>query len=60
MVRRSPSLNCPPTGPAVGVRHAHAVGAGVWVLGPKSVRLAGMPCGGCVPWKCWFAVPGGG
>ena len=31
VVRHSPSLNCPPTGRAVRVRHSHAVGAGVWV-----------------------------
>ena len=60
MVRRSPSLNCPPTGRAVGVRHPHAVGAGVWVWGPNTVSLACMPCGGCVPRGWWGAVPGGG
>ena len=59
MVRRSPSLNCPPTGRAVGVRHPHAVGAGVWVWGPNTVPLACMPCGGCVPQGWWGAVPGG-
>ena len=59
MVKRSPSLNCPPTGRAVGVRHPHAVGAGVWVWGPNTVPLACMPCGGCVPRGWWGAVPGG-
>ena len=58
--RRSPSLNCPPTGRAVGVRHPHAVGAGVWVWGPNTVPLACMPCGGCVPRGWWGAVPRGG
>ena len=50
MVRRSPSPDCPPSGRAVGVRQPRAVGAGVWVWGPKSVSLACMPSGGCVPW----------
>ena len=59
MVRRSPSPNCPPTGWAVWVRHPLAVGAGVWVWGPITVPLACMPCGGCVPWGWWGAVPGG-
>ena len=40
MVRRSPSPNCPSTGWAVGVRHPHAVGAGVWVWGPNTVPFA--------------------
>ena len=39
MVRRSPSPDCPPSGRAVGVRHPHALGAGVWVLGPKHCPL---------------------
>ena len=60
MVRRSPSPDCPPSGQAVGVRHPHAVGAGVWVWGPNTVPLACMPCGGCVPLGWWGAVPGGG
>ena len=47
--RRSPSLDCPPTGRAVGVCHPRAVGAGVWVWGRNTVPLACMPCGGCVP-----------
>ena len=52
MVRRSPSLNCPPTGRAVGVRHPHAVGAGVWVWGPstdpgRGPLPTGCGCGGC-------------
>ena len=38
--RRSPSPDCPPTGRAVGVRYPRAVGAGVWVWGPNTVRLA--------------------
>ena len=59
MVRRSPSRNCPPTGQAVGVRHPHAVGAGVWVWGPNTVPLACMPCGGCVPRGWWGSSPGG-
>ena len=59
MVRRSRSPNCPPTGRAVGVRHPHAVGAGVWVWGPNTVCFACMPCGGCVPRGWWGAVPGG-
>ena len=59
-VRRSPSLNCPLTGRAVGVRHPRgAVGAGVRVWGPSTVPLACMPCGGCVPRGWWGAVPGG-
>ena len=60
MARRSFPPKCPPTGRAVGVRHPHAVGAGVWVWGPNTVPLACMPCGGCVPWGWWGAVPGGG
>ena len=60
MVRRSPSLNCSSTGRAVGVRHPHAVGAGVWVLGPNTILLACMPCEGCVPRGWWGAVPGAG
>ena len=28
--------------------------------GPNLVPLACMPCGGCVPWGWWWAVPGGG
>ena len=59
MVRRSPSLNCLPTGRAVGVRNPRAVGAGVWVWGPNTVPLACTPCGGCVPRGWWGAVPGG-
>ena len=39
MVRRSTSLNCPPTGRAVGVRHPRAVGAGVWVWGRNTRHL---------------------
>ena len=58
-VRRCPSPDCLPTGRAVGVRHARAVGAGVWVWGPNTVPLACMPCGGCVPRGWWEAVPGG-
>ena len=58
-VRRCPSLACPPTGRAVGVRNQRAVGAGVWVWGPNTVPLACMPCGGCVPRGWWGAVPGG-
>ena len=34
-----------PSGRAVGVRHPHAVGAGVWVSGRNTVPLACMPCG---------------
>ena len=60
MVRHSPSATCPPTGQAVGVRHPHAVVAGLWVWGPNTVPLACMPCGGCVPRRWWGAVPGGG
>ena len=60
MVRRSSSLNCPPTGGAVGVRHPRAVVGGVWVWGPNTVPLACIPCGGCVPREWWGAVPGGG
>ena len=60
MVMRSPSLNCPPTRRAVGVRHQHAVGAGVSVWGPNTVPLACMPRGGCVPRGWWGAVPGRG
>ena len=59
MVRRSPSLNCPPTGRAVGVRYPHAVVAGVWSWGPNTFPLACMLCGGCVPRGWWGAVPGG-
>ena len=40
--------------------HRRAVGAGVWVLGPITVPLACMPCGGCVPRGWWGAVPRGG
>ena len=58
MVRRSPSLNCPPTGRAGRVRDPHAVGAGVWVWGPNTVLLACMPRGGCVPQGWLGAVPG--
>ena len=57
-VRRSPSPDCPPTGRAVGVRHPHAVVAGVWVWGPITAPLACMPCGGCVPRGRRGAVPG--
>ena len=35
VVRRSPSPDCPPSGRAIGVRHPHAVRAGVWVWGPN-------------------------
>ena len=51
--------DCPPTGRAVGVRHPHAVGAGVWVWGPNTVPLACVLCGGCMPRGWWGAVPGG-
>ena len=57
---RSPSQDCPPTGRAVGVRHPHAVGTGVWVWGAITAPLACMPCGGCVPRGRRWAVPGGG
>ena len=40
MVRRPPSPDCPPSGRAVGVRHRHAVGAGVLVRGPNTCPLA--------------------
>ena len=59
-VRRSPSPDCPLAGRAVGVRYPRAVGAGVWVWGPNTVPLACTPCGGCVLWGWWGAVPGGG
>ena len=61
-VRRSPSPDCTPPGRALGVRYPRAVGAGVWVLGPNTVTLACMPCGGCVPrgWCGGGASPGGG
>ena len=49
-----------PLGRAVGVRHPHAVGAGVWVWEPNTVPLACMPCGGCMPRGWRGAVPGGG
>ena len=58
-VWRSPSPDCPPIGRAVGVRHPHAVGAGMWVWGPIISRLACMPCGGCVPRGWRGAFPGG-
>ena len=58
-VGRSPSPDCPPTWWAVGVRHPHAVGAGVWLWGPITAPLACMPCGGCVPRGWRGAVPGG-
>ena len=58
-VQRSPSPDCPPTGRAVGVRHPHAVGAGVWVWGPITAPLACMPCEGCVPGGWRGALPGG-
>ena len=45
-VRRSPSLNCPPSGRAVGVRYPQAVGAGVRVWGPSTCPVACMPCEG--------------
>ena len=57
MVMRSPSLNCPPTGRAVGVRHPRAVGACVGV-GAQHCPLGlhalwGQPAvavvGGCPP-----------
>ena len=57
---RSGAPDCPPTGQAVGVRHPHAVGAGVWVWGPITAPLTCMPCGGCVPRWWRGAVPGGG
>ena len=60
MVRRSPALNCPPTGQTVGVRHPRAVDPDVWVWGLNTVPSACMPFGGCVPWGWWGAVPGGG
>ena len=59
-VGRSPSPNCSLTGRAVGVRHPHAVGAGVWAWGPITAPLACMPCGGCVPRGWQGALPGGG
>ena len=49
-----------PIGRAVGVRHPRAVGAGAWVREPKTVPLACMPCGGCMPRGWRGAVPGGG
>ena len=55
-----PSPTCRPTGRPVAVRHPRAVGAGVWVWGPKTVRLACTPYGGCVPRGWLGAVPGGG
>ena len=39
-VRLFLSPNCPPSGRALGVRHPHAVGAGVRVWGPSTVPLA--------------------
>ena len=59
-MRRCPSPGRPPSGRAVGVRHPHAVGAGVRVWGPGTVPLACMPCGRCVPRGWWGAAPGGG
>ena len=59
MVRRSPYLNCPSTGRAVGVRHPRAAGAGVRVWGPNTVPLTCLPPGGCVPWGWWGAFRGG-
>ena len=47
--RRSPSPDCPPTRPAVGVRYRRVVGAGVRVWGPFSVPSACTPCAGCTP-----------
>ena len=58
-VRRCPSSGRPPSGRAVGVRHPHAVGAGVQVWGPSTVPSACMPCGSCVPRGWWGAAPGG-
>ena len=58
-VRRPPSPDCPPTGRAVGVHYARAVGAGVSVWGPNAVPLACMSCGGCLPRGWRGAVPGG-
>ena len=49
----------PSTGRAVGVRHPHAVGAGVWVWGPITAPLACMPCWGCVPRGWRGAIPRG-
>ena len=59
-VRCSPSPGCPSSGRAVRVHYPRALGAGVRVWGPSTVPVACMPCGGCVPWGCWGAVPGGG
>ena len=59
-VRRCPSVDCLPTGRAVGVLHPRAVGAGVWVWGPNTVPLAYMPCGGCVPLGWVGGRPRGG
>ena len=44
-VRRSPSLDCPPTGRAVGVHYPRAVGAGVWMGGPTLSPWPACPVG---------------
>ena len=57
MVRRSPSPNCRPTRRAVGVRHPHAVGAGVWVWGPSTDPGRGPLPTGCGCGKCGHGNP---
>ena len=56
VVRHSPYPDCPPSGRAVGIRHPHAVGAGVWLWGPNTVPLACMPCGPVSP-RYWSYTP---
>ena len=53
VVRRSPTSDCPPSERAVGVRHPHAPGAGVWVWGPNDLSVVGGF--GRLLW-CWRAV----
>ena len=43
-IRRSPSPGCPSLGRAIGIRCAHAVGAGVQAWAPGTGRLACVPC----------------
>ena len=58
-VRCLSSPDCPPSRRAVGVRCPHAVGAVMRTLGPGTVPLAHVPCGGVRAAGVTGDLPGG-